>query len=48
MQDTQSLYDNTRSWWKTYTNEHIDETAKVLSITAPDYVGALTLHLEDE
>ena len=32
---------------KTYTKEHIDETAKVLSITAPDYVGALTLHLED-
>jgi radical SAM superfamily enzyme YgiQ (UPF0313 family) len=32
---------------KTYTNEHIDETAKVLSITAPHYVGALTLHLED-
>ena len=33
---------------KTYTKEHIDETAKMLSITAPDYVGALTLHLEDE
>lgn len=32
---------------KTYTKEHIDETAKVLSITAPQYVGALTLHLED-
>ena len=32
---------------KTYMKEHIDETAKVLSITAPDYVGALTLHLED-
>ena len=32
---------------KTYTKEHIDETAKVLSITAPHYVGALTLHLED-
>jgi radical SAM superfamily enzyme YgiQ (UPF0313 family) len=32
---------------KTYTDEHIDETAKVLSITAPHYVGALTLHLED-
>jgi len=32
---------------KTYTKEHIDETAKVLSITAPDYVGALTLHLEE-
>ncbi len=32
---------------RTYTKEHIDETAKVLSITAPDYVGALTLHLED-
>jgi radical SAM superfamily enzyme YgiQ (UPF0313 family) len=32
---------------RTYTKEHMDETAKVLSITAPDYVGALTLHLED-
>jgi radical SAM superfamily enzyme YgiQ (UPF0313 family) len=32
---------------KTYTKEHIDETAKVLSITAPHYVGTLTLHLED-
>ena len=32
---------------KTYTKEHIDETAKVLSIIAPHYVGALTLHLED-
>ncbi len=32
---------------RTYTKEHMNETAKVLSITAPDYVGALTLHLED-
>jgi radical SAM superfamily enzyme YgiQ (UPF0313 family) len=32
---------------KTYSKEHIDETARVLSISAPDYVGALTLHLED-
>jgi coproporphyrinogen III oxidase-like Fe-S oxidoreductase len=32
---------------KTYTKEHIHETAKVLSITATNYVGALTLHLED-
>jgi radical SAM superfamily enzyme YgiQ (UPF0313 family) len=32
---------------KTYTKEHIADTARVLSETAPDYVGALTLHLED-
>jgi histone acetyltransferase (RNA polymerase elongator complex component) len=33
---------------KTYTKEHIADTARVLSETAPDYVGALTLYLEDE
>ncbi len=32
---------------RTYTREHISDTAKVLSETAPDYVGALTLYLED-
>ena len=32
---------------KTYSREHIEETAKVLSVSAPHYVGALTLHLED-
>jgi len=32
---------------KTYTKQHIADTARVLSETAPDYVGALTLHLED-
>jgi radical SAM superfamily enzyme YgiQ (UPF0313 family) len=31
---------------KTYTKEHISDTARILSETAPDYVGALTLHLE--
>lgn len=31
---------------KTYTREHIADTARILSETAPDYVGALTLHLE--
>lgn len=33
---------------KTYTNEHIRDTAKVISEIAPDYLGALTLYLEDE
>ncbi len=32
---------------KTYSKQHIEDTAKILSVTAPDYVGALTLHLED-
>jgi len=32
---------------KTYSRNHIEETAKVLSASAPHYVGALTLHLED-
>jgi radical SAM superfamily enzyme YgiQ (UPF0313 family) len=32
---------------KTYTKEHISDTARVLSGTSPEYVGALTLHLED-
>ena len=32
---------------KTYSRNHIEETAKVLSAAAPHYVGALTLHLED-
>ena len=31
---------------KTYTKEHSSDTARILSETAPDYVGALTLHLE--
>jgi radical SAM superfamily enzyme YgiQ (UPF0313 family) len=32
---------------KTYTKEHIVDTASILSETSPDYVGALTLHLEE-
>jgi hypothetical protein len=32
---------------KTYTKEHTVDTARILSETAPDYVGALTLYLED-
>lgn len=31
---------------KTYTTEHIVDTALILSEVAPDYVGALTLYLE--
>lgn len=31
---------------KKYSKEHIIDTAKVLSEVAPDYVGALTLHLD--
>jgi hypothetical protein len=29
-----------------YSKEHISDTARVLSEVAPDYVGALTLHLD--
>ena len=32
---------------KKYTRQHIADTASVLSETSPDYVGALTLHLEE-
>ncbi len=32
---------------KTYTKEHIADTASVLSETSPDFVGALTLQLEE-
>jgi radical SAM superfamily enzyme YgiQ (UPF0313 family) len=32
---------------KKYTKEHIADTSRVLSETSPDYVGALTLHLEE-
>jgi radical SAM superfamily enzyme YgiQ (UPF0313 family) len=32
---------------KTYTREHIADTARILSETSPDYVGALTLYLEE-
>jgi radical SAM superfamily enzyme YgiQ (UPF0313 family) len=32
---------------KTYTKDHIADTARILSETSPDYVGALTLHLEE-
>jgi hypothetical protein len=32
---------------KTYTKEHIADTARLLSETSPDYVGALTLQLEE-
>lgn len=31
---------------KSYSKNHIEETAKILSITSPQYVGALTLHLD--
>jgi radical SAM superfamily enzyme YgiQ (UPF0313 family) len=30
-----------------YTNEHIHDTARIVSEIAPDYLGALTLYLED-
>jgi len=33
---------------KTYSKQHIEDTAKVLSAAAPHYVGTLTLHLEDD
>jgi radical SAM superfamily enzyme YgiQ (UPF0313 family) len=33
---------------KKYTKEHIADTATVLGEISPDYVGALTLYLEDE
>lgn len=32
---------------KTYTKEHVDETARVVSAISPDYLSALTLYLED-
>jgi radical SAM superfamily enzyme YgiQ (UPF0313 family) len=32
---------------KTYAKEHIADTARILSETEPDYVGALTLYLEE-
>jgi radical SAM superfamily enzyme YgiQ (UPF0313 family) len=32
---------------KTYSKEHIDDTAKVISAISPHYVGALTLHIEE-
>lgn len=32
---------------KTYTKYHIADTARILSEISPDYVGALTLYLED-
>ena len=32
---------------KTYTKEHSDETASVVSVISPDYLGALMLYLED-
>ena len=32
---------------RTYTKEHIEGTAKVISACSPDYVGALTLYLEN-
>jgi radical SAM superfamily enzyme YgiQ (UPF0313 family) len=32
---------------KKYTREHIADTARVLSETSPDFVGALTLYLEE-
>ena len=32
---------------KKYTKEHINDTARILSEISPDFVGALTLYLED-
>jgi coproporphyrinogen III oxidase-like Fe-S oxidoreductase len=32
---------------KKYTNEHIEETAKIINEVSPDYLGALNLHLDD-
>lgn len=32
---------------KTYTKEHMEDTARVLSEASPDYVGALNLYLEE-
>ncbi len=32
---------------KTYSKQHIEDTARILSVTSPHYVGTLTLHLED-
>lgn len=32
---------------KRYTNEHISDTARIISEITPDYLGALTLYLED-
>ena len=32
---------------KTYSKQHIEDTARILSETSPHYVGTLTLHLED-
>jgi radical SAM superfamily enzyme YgiQ (UPF0313 family) len=32
---------------KTYTKDHIADTARILSETVPDYVGALTLYLQE-
>lgn len=32
---------------KTYTSEHIRDTARIISAISPDYIGALTLHLEE-
>ncbi len=31
---------------KNYSKQHIEDTAKILSMTSPHYVGALTLHLD--
>ena len=32
---------------KTYSKEHVDDTARVVSEVSPDYLGALTLQIED-
>ncbi len=32
---------------KNYSKQHIEDTAKILSVTSPHYVGALTLHLDN-
>jgi hypothetical protein len=32
---------------RTYSNEHIHDTARIVSEVTPDYLGALTLYLDD-
>ena len=32
---------------KTYSKQHIEDTARILNATSPHFVGALTLHLEE-
>ena len=41
------MYGDFRSWWKKYSKENAIETGKVISASKPDFVGALTLYLEN-